>query len=102
MTTSGAQPLIDSLTLRDFAMLRDAVFQRSADARNAREEDRWLSLDSKLRRMESAAERKSCRCGHARKSHRSATPVVSTCLICQCQSFDHAPAAAPNGGSLGS
>lgn len=77
----------ETLTIREYSMLRDAVFQRSADARTEREEDRWLSLDAKLQRLSQRLERERCSCGHARKSHRTATEEASTCRICHCTHF---------------
>lgn len=53
--------MADTLTIREFGMLRDAVFQRSADARTEREEDRWLGLDAKLQRLSQQIERISAR-----------------------------------------
>ena len=79
--------MAETLTIRDFEMLRDAVFQRSADARTEREEDRWLGLDAKLQRLSQQLERAQCTCGHTRKSHRTATEQVSTCLVCHCRRF---------------
>lgn len=79
--------MADTLTIREFEMLRDAVFQRSADARTEPEEDRWLGLDAKLQRLSQQLEREQCDCGHARKSHRAATEEVSTCRICHCTHF---------------
>lgn len=80
--------MAETLTIREYSMLRDAVFQRSADASTEREEDRWLDLDAKLQRLSRQLERAECRCGHARGSHRAATEQVSTCLICHCKHFD--------------
>lgn len=79
----------ETLTIREFSMLHDAVFQRSADARTEREENLWLGLDAKLQRLSQQLEREQCDCGHARKSHRTATATaeISTCRICHCTHF---------------
>ena len=76
------------LSMADFDMLNDAVFQRAGDATNEREEDRWLTLQAKLSRAAVDLERSKCQCEHARKSHRG--DGRDKCLICQCKSFQAA------------
>lgn len=73
------------LTMADFDMLDNALFQRAGDAATEREEDRWLTLRAKLTRAALALEREECACGHARKSHRG--DGKAKCVICHCSAF---------------
>lgn len=87
MATNDPGIMID-LTMADFDMLGDAIFQRAGDADTAREEDRWLTLSAKLRTAALELERQACACGHARKSHRG--DGKAKCIICHCLAFDRA------------
>lgn len=80
-------PTLD-LTMADFDMLDDALFQRAGDAATAREESRWLSLRAKLGVEAVKLERQECACGHARKSHRG--DGKRRCVICSCRTFEDA------------
>ncbi|MGO1851841.1 MAG: hypothetical protein ACTH0V_00345 [Microbacteriaceae bacterium] len=85
MSTTSVE--VRTFSLRDLEMLRNAVFQRAADAAKECVEDRWLELDAKLYRLQVELGQLACRCGHARRSHRHRTELTSTCTICQCRAF---------------
>lgn len=74
-----------NLTMADFDMLDDAIFQRAGDAATEREEDRWHALRVKLNRAAVALEQEQCSCGHARKNHRG--NGIDKCVICHCEKF---------------
>ena len=52
------------LTMADFDMLDDAIFQRAGDA----------------------LEQEQCSCGHSRKNHRG--NGQDKCIICHCKTFE--------------
>jgi|GEM_PF-3646400 len=75
-----------TLTMADFDMIDDALFQRAADSPNERQEDQWLALRSKVGRLAQDLEQAQCSCAHPRRAHRS--DGAGKCVICQCGGFD--------------
>lgn len=88
------------LTMADFDMLDDAIFQRAGNAATAREGARWHELRVKLNRAAVALEQEQCACGHSRKNHRG--NGCDKCIICQCKNFESAHEPSNQGHTSGS